>query len=957
MQALRNQFTQTIIVKALVGCVLFLNVHTSIANIPNVDSSVSYDKSKLKLPKPLPAGSYKDVKNLGMKDVGRSAQQWVKSEGINDPSKLPSSQNGTMSMSDGAELNPNEFYPGAAQSNSGLSTDYFPDGTKDADDLKSIYSDANARELAGIETKNALFDDANSDSPSIGGSAYAVMLKSNELAKPSFENDPIMKKSRTIYDTIDDLVGDFKDCEITHEVINAKQTRHVEDIKRCEKKNEYYGDCEIHHTVTVAKREITVYVAGAVRNNITVEFDLSTGTGAVVEPSNINPDRYYHYFDIPALGADFCDVEKPLVNYLKAEHWRGWDSIQGIYDFGGRQLDTSVGGGVIEQPTCENGLKGKVNITDYGGSRSDNHYVLSRKWVFELVTIDDEEWYPQSCIDDAIVISEGMCTGTLTVTNGRNTDGCLVIDSESICEDDPILESMMEPPAPGLHQLDRTISVSEIDCGWNSGTGECFTDAHGDYQCPQVNGEAFDTCGLLENDPSCAFISSECLDDAFESGAGNCYLTQYTYDCGYEFDADVPIGVPQTSCDSEIQCMGTDCIDPDLTQSQDFAKVAALLNVVQFISQDMSCSGVDGNGQPIPGEVQECEVFTGEALECKTAIGSWQNCCFEPTQISMGDYLQLLLAVPQMHAALAATSTTYAAAFEAGKTAVTNALQSIGGEVAKFFEPVTNVVNNVVTKIQEKIAEMTAKLVSETTATTTTAGASGAGTGASHVGTEQVTTEVGKEAGKQAGEEAGKQAMSSFINGAMQAVTIVGYVYTAYVVANLMVQLAYPCEEEEFTLQVRRGQEACEYVDDYCPGGELFGECPTEYKKVYCCFSSPLSKIINREVKAQLKTTSRPFGTDPENPDCGGIPLEDIMRVDWDRIDLSEWEDILLEHGKFSDPSNLNMEFITGKGHELNFEDPPIRDNAEKRTRASMESVDLEEAYEKSKQMRIDPGG
>lgn len=58
----------------------------------------------------------------------------------------------------------------------------------------------------------------------------------------------------------------------------------------------------------------------------------------------------------------------------------------------------------------------------------------------------------------------------------------------------------------------------------------------------------------------------------------------------------------------------------------------------------------------------------------------------------------------------------------------------------------------------------------------------------------------------------------------------------------------YECEDEEIELQTQRKIKNCDYVGNYCTGeNDLIG-C---YKrnKVYCCFTSPLSRILNKQIR------------------------------------------------------------------------------------------------------------
>src|SRR5699024_11668039 len=101
-----------------------------------------------------------------------------------------------------------------------------------------------------------------------------------------------------------------------------------------------------------------------------------------------------------------------------------------------------------------------------------------------------------------------------------------------------------------------------------------------------------------EDNPACGFISAECIEGA-KGKSGTCHAFKERYDCGT--DVAVPILEKQTEyqCGGPIRCMGNECLDIEKTQSTDFAQAAALLNAAQFMTQDMSCTGLDD--EVVPG--------------------------------------------------------------------------------------------------------------------------------------------------------------------------------------------------------------------------------------------------------------------------------------------------------------------------------------------------------------------
>ncbi len=86
--------------------------------------------------------------------------------------------------------------------------------------------------------------------------------------------------------------------------------------------------------------------------------------------------------------------------------------------------------------------------------------------------------------------------------------------------------------------------------------------------------------------------------------------------------------------------------------------------------------------------------------------------------------------------------------------------------------------------------------------------------------------------------------------------TALGWVMTAYMVytiAVILVQLLWECEQDEFELGAKRELKSCHYVGSYC-ASDVLGVC-IERRKSYCCFTTPLARILNEQVRPQLGRT------------------------------------------------------------------------------------------------------
>ncbi|MGE4496433.1 MAG: conjugal transfer protein TraN [Deferribacterales bacterium] len=75
----------------------------------------------------------------------------------------------------------------------------------------------------------------------------------------------------------------------------------------------------------------------------------------------------------------------------------------------------------------------------------------------------------------------------------------------------------------------------------------------------------------------------------------------------------------------------------------------------------------------------------------------------------------------------------------------------------------------------------------------------------------------------------------------------------------------------------------CHYVGDYC--SEKWLTVCVQKKKTYCCFGSALARIIGEQGRQQLGIG---WGT-PKSPECRGFTPEEFQKLDFDKIDFSEW--------------------------------------------------------------------
>jgi conjugal transfer mating pair stabilization protein TraN len=111
--------------------------------------------------------------------------------------------------------------------------------------------------------------------------------------------------------------------------------------------------------------------------------------------------------------------------------------------------------------------------------------------------------------------------------------------------------------------------------------------------------------------------------------------------------------------------------------------------------------------------------------------------------------------------------------------------------------------------------------------------------------------------------------------------------------------VALGCDREEILLHQRDAQGLCAYVGSYCSSSVL-GVCITK-KKVYCCFESKLSRILQEQGRPQLGLG----WSKPKFETCRGFTVDEFSRLDLSRMDFSE------VYAEFTDAAKLPEELST----------------------------------------------
>jgi conjugal transfer mating pair stabilization protein TraN len=571
---------------------------------------------------------------------------------------------------------------------------------------------------------------------------------------------------------------------------------------------------------------------------------------------------------------------------------------------------------LIEAPSCANNFTATVMLRDPtqipitqldGDGHGDggtvviigyeNSRFVGTRITFEIVTLRGEgQWTPQACVEAAQAVDDGVCAHNVNVVRGARTEnGCAIVNAVEICPGDELGRHLTgKATLPSLPLMALEAEVVQGTCTGLQGNLGCWTDVNGNQQCFENSLEDTNTCRQYEQDSSCAFVSSSCLDEGQGTVTGTCYVSEEVWDCGYN-QQFTDYNVQQNLvCDSDFRCMGTDCMVPNESRSSSFSRTAAILESVNHAGMDTTCT--------TPGN---CSVFNGRPMECKKSIGGIVDCCETPPGVGVSDYLNLISTMGQLDSTLtshAMGGTWVADGYQALREPVVTGLENVEnlfvGEGASLSGSMGLDGLPSVSGIQQTIQNEVVGWIGESF------GEFGS------VIRDSLFQNVG-------GDWVLNQALGTVLSSVMLA-------YSIYSMSKLLIQLLITCESEEFELGVQRELKNCHYVGSYCKIKAAF-LCIAKADS-YCCFNSPLARIMQQQIRQQIGID---WGS-PESPSCQGVAPQLLNSLDWDQIDLGEWEAMMAGAGLGpTKPVDLNS-LTTGNkmvGVDSNRQDAATRAN------------------------------
>jgi conjugal transfer mating pair stabilization protein TraN len=324
---------------------------------------------------------------------------------------------------------------------------------------------------------------------------------------------------------------------------------------------------------------------------------------------------------------------------------------------------------------------------------------------------------------------------------------------------------------------------------------------------------------------------------------------------------------------------------------------------------DMPCPDNDPN---------QCIVFAGEPMQCKKALAGWQNCCDSPVSVGLGDYLRLTMATYDVAKKLGLQKALIAAG-ENGSGSWAAIADYASSTWSEITQPFTSAFESLV---EQPLINETARFVSET-----------------------FGSDVADIFFTQTGVDQAGDAVYELSDTFATALTVVMWIYTIYLIVNILVHLIWKCEQSEFMLAARRQMSLCDRIGTYCKENSVFGCIETEDS--YCCYNSPLSRIVMEAAHTQFGI---PIGT-AENPNCSGLTISQLSQLNWDNVDLKQWYGLLAASGVIpSDPANFDTQYALD--NVTRHQDPTgVTPNAPERIQSEVDGAQyFDEAREKVRQ-------
>lgn len=840
-------------------------------------------------------------------------------DAVNFYNSLPgisASGSGTVTYGKGQTVDLNSVYPSQQGSSTSL------------DSLKSVYGDDSGTSKLGNDTGKTLTTE-----DSLRGDAYRTVQNASHKTSSLKETDSIFDKHKDFLENQKDYMTLLGDCSKQVVIDNNSSTKHIPDYKECTRTVSVSGTYNLTHpyvagVLSHAGGPANIQSCGSDCINLwlgKVGNNYWSGRCKIFEDSM--SVRVYNPASITSAKITYAKWDDYMQIYLGSNKvWSGPNSNFPPETAGKCELATSweqtLNVDVTKNFQNVNSgdvlnFKTRVSVTGEGEGFAKLELRFNRNSA-----VTNDVWISNNPQIDTLAkaINGGYCQNYSVVCNDSVTpdaNGCTTINGVYICDKD-----LVNPPIPGISKFCKNATIT-ANCGTEEGVNN--------------------TCKKYEN-ASCNFIKSTCVTGSTGSTSG-CWQASEVWDCGKDVTVPSASSHDEYQCPGGVQCINGTCLAPKTEQSGDFAQAAAMLQAATYAQNELSCGNAEGTSN---NDASTCQVFKGEAMECKTAMGGWVDCCNQPVNVSWIQYLQLTYYTLKVTDAVSVQAGLFEQGkgmFDMGSELASNAFDAIAKPAVSAFDSLTGGAGSAVAEkisdmgisnaIQEGIGALTKQAAqwtldtfgpSVTNAIFEAGASAGVSEGSSAVGADGALT-------------ASTQISSTLVS----AVSVVGYAYMAYQMANILVNIIWACTQDEFKLAVKKETKLAVFVDSWCQT-KVLGQC-IEKRSSYCGFNSQIGRIIQEQGRRQLGLG---WGANKKKPDCRGLTLDEFGRIDFSKIDLSEWIGSLYEAKLLPTVDDVDLDSITGKGSVLNIDGK--RQNSLERFENGVEGVDVKKTKENLQQ-------
>ncbi|CCN40027.1 hypothetical protein VIBNIFTn2_120009 [Vibrio nigripulchritudo FTn2] len=548
----------------------------------------------------------------------------------------------------------------------------------------------------------------------------------------------------------------------------------------------------------------------------------------------------------------------------------------------------------------------------------DNHHpgfmFMLPSWKLTLGTND----LPQNCYQAKLAIDtedDAFDSYACSTLEGKQKEDCL---RGEICYPGPIPEDEVCYPleSPWLDDPDAPLTPDHPECGIYVGNPNCTID---------------------EDLSSCI----DWVNDASANGDVQCVTEEVVFNCT-EQTGTMP-GTGDSSslvCNSDIKCLGGECVQITEETNGNFVEAATALKMMNEMRSGMNCANKE--------DPTTCRLFDGQMSRCKdyTLPGAPDCCSKSDTGVPSGGwvekaklgYAMFQFASHEVTSKLMFNSwtgldgiasipggswagATYNTIVNGVNTYLTNPIISGWNSLAQSAGADWATMEQVVIKGAENANGVAVGTSASQAGTESVFGEGVAQYGAQGVykalemfGSEGLADDIFKTGVDAAGDKIITGFQNEFINQAAtyigNVLTVIGWIYLAYQIYNLIIGLVYACDEEDLETVQKNETKNCYRVRKKCTSKSFWGKC-LEYTERYCCYDSPFAKVFYKQAAIQLgQRQGKSWIQYMKDRSCRGFQLSEVTTLDFDRMDFTEFTNLLMTPGILAyDPNAMPVDF------------------------------------------------